>query len=540
MHLDKIVIRYFRGIHQLDLTLKESSVLIGENQWGKKSLFDAVKLLLAPKKNLYLFQQDDFFYQEGHAIEPIYFLFTFLKTEDTLPIFDQLACWQINSNNKTRLYYAIKGQIVDHQIVTTRYFCDESGDELPLAEKEVIEMVTMITQYYPVLFLQDLHSQKERVSVSHQKFFNSSEIDKQTGEFIAYLVGSTDLKNKKTINRYVNSVKKILTYYFILQNSNYADYSMLTPAHWRTIEEFSQFISVSNNKALKMVFLRLFLHIVYNDTDTILKRDAIPILLVDDIGGRFHPIMMSAIWQLLTQLPSQKITATNSSEMVSLVPLENISRLVRYPDHIYVYQPGHFNTSDTRKLTFHIRFFRASSLFSRGWILVEGETEIWLLTELARHFGYQLEAEGIKVIEFAQCGVKPLIRFARDMGIEWHVLVDGDDAGQKYAQTVKNYLEPFNELPENRLTILPSIDMEMYLYKNGFSDVYKNTARNIEDKTPSQIIQYAINRTSKPDLAIKVAEEMKQQGFTSVPPLLKKLFSSMLNVTRTSEKQNEL
>jgi putative ATP-dependent endonuclease of OLD family len=36
----------------------------------------------------------------------------------------------------------------------------------------------------------------------------------------------------------------------------------------------------------------------------------------------------------------------------------------------------------------------------------------------------------VKVIEFAQSGLKPLIKFARRMGIEWHVLVDGDEAGK--------------------------------------------------------------------------------------------------------------
>src|SRR3546814_9637684 len=49
-----------------------------------------------------------------------------------------------------------------------------------------------------------------------------------------------------------------------------------------------------------------------------------------------------------------------------------------------------------------------SSLFARCWLLVEGETEVWLLNQLARQCGYHFESEGIKVIEFAQCGLKPL------------------------------------------------------------------------------------------------------------------------------------
>jgi putative ATP-dependent endonuclease of OLD family len=88
------------------------------------------------------------------------------------------------------------------------------------------------------------------------------------------------------------------------------------------------------------------------------------------------------------------------------------------------------NAEDGRRIAFHIRFNRASSLFARCWLLVEGETETWVINELARQCGHHFDAEGIKVIEFAQSGLKPLIKFARRMGIEWHVLVDGDEAGK--------------------------------------------------------------------------------------------------------------
>ncbi|PPS58289.1 hypothetical protein CRX72_12995 [Pantoea sp. BRM17] len=67
---------------------------------------------------------------------------------------------------------------------------------------------------------------------------------------------------------------------------------------------------------------------------------------------------------------------------------------------------------------------------SRCWLLVEGETEVWIVNELARQQGDHFAAEGIRVIEFAQAGLKPLLKFARRMGIAWHVLTDGDEAGK--------------------------------------------------------------------------------------------------------------
>ena len=85
---------------------------------------------------------------------------------------------------------------------------------------------------------------------------------------------------------------------------------------------------------------------------------------------------------------------------------------------------------DLRRIAYHVRINRAAALFARCWILVEGETEAWVLPELAQICGYDLAAEGIRCVEFAQCGIDPLVRLATDLGIEWHLLADGDLAGQ--------------------------------------------------------------------------------------------------------------
>lgn len=107
---------------------------------------------------------------------------------------------------------------------------------------------------------------------------------------------------------------------------------------------------------------------------------------------------------------------------------------------------------------------------------LKGETQVWLLTELARQCGYHFETEGIKVIEFAQSGLKPLLKYASRMGIEWHVLVDGDDAGKKYAETVRSFLNNSPDGVRDRLTQLPALDMENFMYREGFSDVYHQAA----------------------------------------------------------------
>lgn len=71
------------------------------------------------------------------------------------------------------------------------------------------------------------------------------------------------------------------------------------------------------------------------------------------------------------------------------------------------------SAEELRRITFAVRINRPMSLFARCWLLVKGETEIWLLSELASICGYSLRGEGVRVIEFAQCGAV-LIKAARD------------------------------------------------------------------------------------------------------------------------------
>lgn len=130
------------------------------------------------------------------------------------------------------------------------------------------------------------------------------------------------------------------------------------------------------------------------------------------------------------------------------------------------------------------------------------------------------------MIEFAQSGLKPLIKFARRMGIEWHVLVDGDEAGKKYAATVRSLLNDDKMLERDHLTALPAMDMEHFMYRQGFDDVYHRVAQlpmNIP-MNMRRVITKAIHRSSKPDLAIEVAMEAGRRGVDAIPTLLKKCF----------------
>jgi len=158
---------------------------------------------------------------------------------------------------------------------------------------------------------------------------------------------------------------------------------------------------------------------------------------------------------------------------------------------------------------------------------------VWIIDELARQRGYHFAAEGVKVIEFAQSGLKPLLKYARRMGIAWHVLTDGDEAGKKYAATARSQLQP-HEQESDHLTQFPAPDIEHFLYKHGFSDVYHQMAHlplNVP-MNARRIITKAIHHSSKPELAIAVAMAAAERGPQAIPPLLDQLFGRVMWLAR--------
>lgn len=201
-----------------------------------------------------------------------------------------------------------------------------------------------------------------------------------------------------------------------------------------------------------------------------------PILILEDIESRFHPTLLLNLWSILQVLPVQKIITTNSSQLLSAISLHNVRRLCKqyYDVRCYKVRDKAFSADDERKISFHVRMSRPGALFARCWILVEGETEVWMLNEIASVLGINLGCNGIRLIEFAQCGLTPLIKLARQLGISFHVLTDGDTAGQHYAASVREFTGG-RHLAEH-LSVMPHVDIEHYLYASGFADVYQKAA----------------------------------------------------------------
>jgi len=548
MHLERVEIVGFRGINRLSLMLEQNNVLIGENAWGKSSLLDALTLLLSPEFDLYHFVREDFWFPPGDIQgreHHLHIILTFRENEPgrhRVRRYRPLSnCWVPCDDGYQRVFYRLEGELADDDsVMTLRSFINGEGEALEL--DDIDELARHLVRLMPVLRLRDARFMRRihngTVPHSPQIEITARQLDFLFRELVHHPQNLTDGQ----IRQGLSAMVQLLEHYFAEQSSAQSRHRLMRrhshdeQRSWRYLDIINRMIDKPGGRSHRVILLGLFSTLLQAKGTVRLDRDARPLLLIEDPETRLHPIMLSVAWHLLNLLPLQRVTTTNSGELLSLTPVEHVCRLVRESSRVSAWRlgPGGMNAEDSRRIAFHIRFNRASSLFARCWLLVEGETETWVINELARQCGHHFDAEGVKVIEFAQSGLKPLIKFARRMGIEWHVLVDGDEAGKKYAATVRGLLNDDKMLERDHLTALPAMDMEHFMYRQGFDDVYHRVAQlpiNIP-MNMRRVITKAIHRSSKPDLAIEVAMEAGRRGVDAIPALLKKMFSRVLWLAR--------
>ena len=271
-------------------------------------------------------------------------------------------------------------------------------------------------------------------------------------------------------------------------------------------------------------------------------RHARPIVVIEDPEAHLHLMTLASVWGLLDNFDVQKILTTQSETLLAAAPLLSLRRLTRYEGVVRQWRvhDGALKPDELRKLTYHLRARRGEASFARLWILVEGETEFWMLRELGRIAGYDFDLEGIACVEFAQCGIPPLVKAARELGIEWHLLTDGDAAGLSYVEKARALLR--GDPPEDRITALREHDIEHCFYHYGYAAVYQRAAGirvSPRHATPAKnVIHRALQRWSKPYMALQVIFAASEPASPGVPAPLQEMIETCIRLARDAPRRS--
>lgn len=529
MKLERIEISGFRGIKRLSIAFDELTTLIGENTWGKSSLLDALSVSLPPEGTPYNFEMTDFHvdYSIAHPqtqhLQIVLSLVSTDKNEIHSGRYRKIKpIWVQDEQGTNRIIYRLSASRDEYDIETKYSFLDLEGNPIPLhhSEKLAQELMTL----HPVIRLKD--SRRFERPIINTNDVNAR-VEKRIDNTCRRLMAIPGHVNKGEMRRSLNSMGALVDHYFSFKSNSRKNLRKKRDGIFFNAppgtKSISQVVEETKDKQTRLLFMGLLNAYLQAKGPTTLRRCARPLLIVEDPEGRLHPTHLARAWGLLQLLPMQKILTTNSGDLLGQVPLSSIRRLVRQSDRTittYLSEQS-FGRDELRRIGFHIRFHRSGALFARCWLLVEGETEVWLFNELANQCGYNLAAEGVQIIEFAQSGLKSLIKVAKAFGIDWHVVTDGDAAGKKYAAAVKAQLD--NDQQRHRLTELPDRDIEHYLYNNGFEPFFKNMLKiPLEHPIPAKkVVTRVLKKYAKPDLALAIVSHCETQGNDCIPILLR-------------------
>jgi len=174
--------------------------------------------------------------------------------------------------------------------------------------------------------------------------------------------------------------------------------------------------------------------------------------------------------------------------------------------------------------------------------LVEGETDVLVIAECAELLSTSLSLHGIRIVECSQAGGPGIfVKVADALGIQWHLVADNDQGGEKYIDSARTYLNGRNEA--NHITRLSQENMDILLCCNGYGKPYrdgvpksKTSELAAKEGTPeywSQVYKLVnhIRGFSKPAAAMEAIMLMQQEGAGHVPSEIEDIIDKVVALT---------
>jgi putative ATP-dependent endonuclease of OLD family len=565
MKLKTFEIENFRGITKLVLDLDSTTVLIGENNAGKTSVLEALHTCMnrGLSRRGVPFAEYDFHLASDDA-QPqesppltLTLVFEEEKTDEWPVEVDQAFSKAVNilADDRKQLIFRVQAKydkaVKDYTVEWA--FLNEKRAALVSARQP--KLVTDLQSLAPVFLLGAVrdHQHFSARSPFWSPFTKNADIDDETRKKIEEEIGTlnqTILDNHKPFDVVKKAIAKTGTLLQLADKELVSVeaiparvFDMLSRTQMKLGCRTGARLPIGQHGAgtQSLSVLFLFEAFLQSQLTSSYDKQSVPILALEEPEAHLHPSAVRALWTTIDQLAGQKIVATHSGELVSAVPLRAIRRLARKGGKIEVFSipDGLLTADEARKVSYHVRAKRGSLMFAKSWLLVEGESEFWFMPEAALAVKEDFELAGVSCVEFAQCGLKPLIKMAKALGIEWHVMTDADNAGLEYARIARAQMG--GEPEATRITILPKQDLEHTLWHHGYANVYTaigsttpapqpQAAKKCKNGDPCShmkppavlpvetvMIKRAISASSKPQMAIAVVEAVRKAGSVGLP-----------------------
>ncbi len=555
MHLRHVSIRNFRGMRDLRLDLGRTTAITGENDMGKTSIVDALHLCLGDHREqgqptIPLVDSDIHRPQDGSPREPaeLELVFSEYRQGDwDTPELADLAETMVPGRRAREVRLRVRAEPRDGAAPAVRWHLSRRGagpDAAPEHERDPLlaelRRLNPIFAVYWNRFYGTTHGERDGSAPAGPTTEPASDRQRLSDEIESVyhqLVRSRTALPAAELDRGIEALRELFEQEpdLLEQRPRRRRKRDMVVAPLRNWPVADRELGGDTSHVDRLALLALAGMLIESRGDGPIPPGADLLVIIEEPEVHLHPATLASLLRWIDQLNAQKILTTHSPDVLGAVPLRAVRRLAYEDGQLGAYRirSSALSLEDQRRIGFHLRVRRGTAFFARCWLLMEGETEFWLVPEVARLCGYDLASEAVACVDFAQCGLAPLIKLANALGISWHVLTDGDSAGQFYHREARAHLNGSDA--ERHITVLPERNIERFLWKAGFDDVYRKHA-SANDKpsgrlSPSHIINRAIKARSKPSLVLDVMEAMQDRR-DDIPELLARMIGTAVDMSR--------
>jgi putative ATP-dependent endonuclease of OLD family len=506
----EVRVRNFRSLRQVDVTLDNLTVLIGENNSGKTSFLEALNIAIGLGRRNIL--RDDVYLALNETSVPkdrVVTIDILIRPMDNQNVILEkfsdfwLLLWGngISQDEEDNDFVGIRTQAKwdddQREYVTKREFLKNweiDPDQWENSQaKENAEVYTKYIEPFALYLMdakRDIQDELSNKSSFWNRLISDFNLDDSTVTRVERVLDKINKKitsnspllvhTQKYLDELCKSIpseKGSLSISPILQNLRNASKSADINFATKGAQTFPLIRHGMGTRSLA-VLLIFRAYIDWRQRDQA-QGTLHPILGLEEPEAHLHPQAQRALFEQIEKISGQRIVSTHSPYIASQAKISAFRHFRKEDSSTIVLQfdTTELSKEDLRKIDREVMNTRGDLLYAKAIVLFEGETEEQALPRFAEvYWDFSPSSLGINFIGVGGAGnYLPFLRLVNSFKIPWYIFSDADTRPLKNIPTALNKINitiDINQgiIPSNVFFLDNGDDFESYLVRQGYKD----------------------------------------------------------------------